>query len=512
MSARVPTIAELASIAERFRLHLTSEDLASFRDLAVGTLASYAVVDDLAAPAAPNRYPRSPGVRPQPADNPLGAWYSRASVKGAPDGPLAGKRVAVKDNTAVAGLPMMNGSQTLAGYVPAEDATVVTRLLDAGAEIVGKAVCEDLCFSGGSHTPATGPVHNPWDVTRSAGGSSGGSAALVASGQVDLAVGGDQGGSVRMPSAFCGTVGHKPTHGLVPYTGAVPIEATIDHLGPITMTVRDAALMLSVMAGPDGLDPRQDRSQPPGNYLGQLDAGVEGLRIGLLAEGFAWPELSQPGVDTCVRDAAGKLAAAGADVREISVPLHRDGIHIWNVIAVEGATTQLLNLNGSGMNYKGKYDPALITALHRGRLAHADDMSDTLKLVALLGQFLTDQYGGAYYAKARNLEPLLDAAYERALAEVDVLVMPTVPMVATELPGPDASRADKVARALEMIPNACPFDVTGNPALTVPAGLSEGLPVGMMIVGRRYDDATVLRVGQAFETQCGGFPLAPAHA
>jgi amidase len=512
MSARIPTLAELAAIAERFRLHLSADDLAEFQQLAGGTLASYTVVDSLVAPTAPNRYPRRPGVRVESAANPLGAWYSRSSVKGATDGPLAGKRVAVKDNTAVAGLPMMNGSRTLEGYVPVEDATVVTRLLDAGAEIVGKSVCEDLCFSGGSHTPATGPVHNPWDVARSAGGSSGGSAALVASGQVELAVGGDQGGSIRMPSSFCGAVGHKPTHGLVPYTGAVPIESTIDHLGPIAMTVRDAATMLSVIAGPDGNDPRQDRSQPPRDYLSELDAGVEGLRIGVLAEGFDWPELSQPGVDRTVRDAAAKLAAAGADVREVSVPLHRDAIHIWNVIAVEGATTQLLNLNGSGMNYKGKYDPALIDALHRGRLLHADDLSDTVKLVAMLGQFLTDQYGGTYYAKARNLEPVLDAAYGSAFADVDVLVMPTVPMVATELPGAGAGHTEMVARALEMIPNTCAFNVTGHPALSVPAGLSDGMPVGMMIVGRHYEDATVLRVGQAFESLCGGFPLAPAYA
>ena len=149
------------------------------------------------------------------------------------DGPLAGRSVAVKDNTAVAGVPMMNGSSTLEGFRPARDATVVSRLLAAGATIAGKAVCEDLCFSGGSHTSRSGPVRNPWDTTRSAGGSSSGSAALLAAGVVDIATGGDQGGSVRIPAAYCGVVGHKPTHGLVPNTGAFPIEQTIDHLGPM---------------------------------------------------------------------------------------------------------------------------------------------------------------------------------------------------------------------------------------------------------------------------------------
>ena len=192
---------------------------------------------------------------------------------------------------------MMNGSATVEGFIPRRDATVVTRLLDAGATITGKAVCEDLCFSGGSHTSRTGPVLNPWDRGRSAGGSSSGSAALVAAGHADMALGGDQGGSVRIPSAYCGTVGHKPTHGLVPYTGAFPIENTLDHLGPITRTVHDAALMLGVLAGRDGLDPRQRAEHLPGDFLTGLDAGAAGLRIAVLAEGFGIPGLSQPGVD-----------------------------------------------------------------------------------------------------------------------------------------------------------------------------------------------------------------------
>src|SRR5918911_2761076 len=161
------------------------------------------------------------------------AWYWRCEIHGAPEGPLAGKTVAIKDNVCVAGVPMMNGSATLEGYVPEVDATVVTRILDAGGTILGKAVCEDLCFSGGSFTPHTGPVLNPRDPFRQAGGSSCGSAALVAAGDVDLATGGDQGGSIRIPSCWSGIVGHKPTHGLVPYTGVFPIELTLDHAGPM---------------------------------------------------------------------------------------------------------------------------------------------------------------------------------------------------------------------------------------------------------------------------------------
>src|SRR3954463_8200223 len=280
-----PDDATLRSIAQRYGLGLTDADLASFRPFVEGLLASWGAVEELYEASRP-AMPERAWSRPDAADNPFNAWYVTTSITGSGEGPLAGKTVAVKDNTAVAGVPMMNGAHTLEGFVPSRDATVVSRLLAAGATITGKAVCEDLCFSGGSHTSCTGPVRNPWDPSRTTGGSSSGSAALVASGEVDLALGGDQGGSIRMPSAMSGIVGHKPTHGLVPYTGAFPIEATIDHLGPMTRTVADAALALGIMAGPDGLDPRQPDTIAPVDYLREIGRGAEGLRIGVVSEGF----------------------------------------------------------------------------------------------------------------------------------------------------------------------------------------------------------------------------------
>src|ERR1700729_2181083 len=181
----------------------------------------------------------------------------KTTVEGAANDKLKGKTVVIKDNICLAGVPMMNGASTMEGYVPDVDATVTARILDAGGTIVGKSVCEYFCFSGGSHTSSTGPVHNAHKMGYSAGGSSSGSATLVALGEVDMALGGDQGGSIRMPSAFCGTYGMKPTHGLVPYTGIMPIEIYVDHTGPITANVADNALLLEVLAGPDGYDPRQ---------------------------------------------------------------------------------------------------------------------------------------------------------------------------------------------------------------------------------------------------------------
>ena len=182
---------------------------------------------------------------------------SRPTIKGAASGKLAGKTIALKDNICLAGVPMMNGASTLEGYTPDIDATIVTRILDAGGTIVGKTHCEYFCFSGGSHTNATGPVHNPHSMGYSAGGSSSGSGVVVATGEADMAIGGDQGGSIRIPASFCGIYGMKATHGLVPYTGVMPIEITLDHTGPMTRNVRDNALLLEVLAGADGLDPRQ---------------------------------------------------------------------------------------------------------------------------------------------------------------------------------------------------------------------------------------------------------------
>ncbi|HEY7201775.1 MAG TPA: amidase [Candidatus Dormibacteraeota bacterium] len=507
MPVRTPSLEQLSEIALEYGLDLSEADLASFQGLVAGALASYARLDQLAEPALPVRYPRTPGHRPAPEENPLNAWYWRCSIRGAVQGPLAGKRVAIKDNVAVAGVPMMNGSSVLEGYVPEGDATVVTRILDAGGEIVGKAVCEHLCFSGSSFTSDTGPVHNPHDPAFSAGGSSSGSAALVVAGECDMAIGGDQGGSVRIPASWCGAYGLKPTYGLVPYTGAFPIELTLDHLGPMAATVRDVALLLEAIAGEDGLDPRQ-RGVRVDRYVDALGRGAEGLRIGVVPEGFGWDGLTQPDVDEAVRAAAERFAAAGATVRELAVPMHRDGIHIWNGIATEGATMLMVRGNGMGTNWKGHYSTSLLDAYARGRLTRGDDLSDTVKLVVLAGQYLQDAYHGRYYAKAQNLARSLSAAYDAALSEVDLLLMPTIPTKATRIPAPDAPREERMARALEMIPNTAPFDVTGHPAMNVPCARSEGLPVGLMLVGRQWEDGTVLRAAHAFEA-LGDYSVRP---
>ena len=507
MGLPVPGIDELGAIAASFGLSPSDEDLVAYRELVAGSLAAYDAVEDLyrrQAPAVPERR----WWRPEPAENPLGAWYRQCAVRERDDGPLAGRRIAIKDNVDVAGVPMMNGSATLEGFVPRADATVVRRILDAGGEIAGKAVCEDLCFSGASHTPATGPVRNPWDPSRSSGGSSGGSAALVAAGEVDMAIGGDQGGSVRIPSCWSGVVGLKATYGLVPYTGAFPIEYTIDHLGPIARTVDEVALLLTVIAGPDGLDHRQ-ASAPSGlDYTTGLDRDPAGLRIGVVAEGFGL-ESSEPEVDGTVRAALARLEAAGAEVREVSIPEHAWAPAVWSVIATEGAAWQMLRGNGYGLNHLGGYNPEIMQSFAEGWRRHGDEVSHSVKFVALCGQYTLDLLGGSCYAKAQNLRPLVTAAYDRALEGFDVLCYPTLPMRATVLPPEDCSIAEYVARALEMVPNTLPCSVTGHPAVNVPAGLSDGLPVGMSLVARHWEETTALAAARSYESLVGGFPGPP---
>ena len=502
-----PTIEQLREIAKTYKMHLTDADLESFVGLMGAAFESYRRIDQLTEPALPVRYPRTGGYRPGAEENPLNAWYQKCSIKGATGGILAGKRVAIKDNVCVAGVPMMNGSSALEGYVPEFDATIVTRILDAGGEIIGKAVCEHLCFSGGSHTSDTGPVLNPHDPTRSAGGSSSGSAVLVVAGECDMAIGGDQGGSIRIPSSWCGAYGLKPTYGLVPYTGVFPIELTLDHTGPIAATTSDVALLLEAIAGEDGLDPRQKDVKVQA-YTHALSNDTEGLRIGIVTEGFGWPGLSEQEVDELVEASARRFSELGAQVSTISIPAHREGIHIWDAIAVEGAAMLMVRGNSMGTNWKGHYSTSLLDVYARGRIMQADDLSETVKLVVLLGQYMQDSYHGHYYARAQNLARTLTKAYDDALQSVDLLVMPTLPMKATRIPPHDAPREEKVARALEMIANTCPFDVTGHPAMTIPCGLSNGLPVGMMLVGKQWNDATVLRAAHAFE-QISGYTVRP---
>src|SRR5881398_2684771 len=319
-SAKLPTPDELKAVGRQMGMRLSDADIAFFLETMGGTVAAYHAIEAMVDPMPPVKYPRTPGYRPEGAENKYNAWYYKSEVQGAPSGKLRGKRIALKDNVCLAGVPMMNGASTLEGYVPDVDATIVTRILDAGGAIMGKVHCEYFCFSGGSHTSAAGPVQNPRKPGYSAGGSSSGSAAVVAAGEVEMAIGGDQGGSIRIPASYCGIYGMKPTHGLVPYTGVMPIELTLDHTGPMTATVADNALLLEVLAGPDGLDPRQVDVKVD-EYTKALTGNASRLRIGVVKEGFGHA-MSEQVVDALVRRGAERFKELGAVVEEVSIPMH----------------------------------------------------------------------------------------------------------------------------------------------------------------------------------------------
>ena len=491
-----PTVEQLQEIVSSLHMSMSTREVAEYLDVMEGTFSAYDRLTQLPDNLPPVRYPRTPGRRPNAEQNPLNAWAVIAEVRGAAHGPLAGKRIVLKDNVCLAGVPMMNGASSLEGYVPDIDATLVTRILDAGGTIAGKAHCEYFCLSGGSHTSAAGPVHNPYRYGYSAGGSSSGSAALVGAGEIEMAIGGDQGGSIRMPSGWCGTYGMKATHGLVPYTGVMPIEATIDHVGPITATVADNALLLEVIAGADGLDPRQYNVRVD-KYTAALGRGVAGMRIGVLTEGFNFDN-SEPDVDQKVREAANRLRALGASVEDVSVPMHRDGPAIWTPIALEGLMAQMMHGNGMDFNWKGLYPTSLIDA-HSNWRARANELSRTLKISMFAGEYFMRNYRGHFYAKAQNLGRLLTQHYDDALSRFDLLLMPTQPMKATPIPPAHAPLALWCQRGFEMLANTCPFDVTGHPAMSVPCGLSNGLPVGMQLVGKHYAESTIYRAAHAFE-------------
>ncbi|MCW5619664.1 MAG: amidase [Burkholderiales bacterium] len=496
MAVQLPTPEQIRAAAAEVGLSLTDADVQSYIGLIKPNVDAYNLVDALPDDLPPVKYPRTPGRFPTPEENPRNAWYVKTSIKGADSGPLKGKKVAVKDNVMVAGVPMMNGNSILEGYVPDVDATVVQRLLDAGAEIAGKTHCESYCISGGSHTGAKGPVHNPHKMGYSAGGSSSGSGVVVALGEVPMALGGDQGGSIRMPAGWCGIYGMKPTHGLVPYTGIMPIEIYVDHTGPMTASVEDNALMLEVIAGPDGYDPRQF-SPKVHKYTQALGAGVKGMKIALVKEGFGRPE-SERAVDEKVRQGAELFKKLGATVDEVSIPMHLLGPAIWTPIGVEGIAQTMMLGDGYGLSRQDLYVTSLIDKLHGWQL-RANELSETTKVLTTMGVYIKKYHGTHYYGKAVNLSRKLTEAYDKVLEQYDLLLMPTLPMKAQPLPPADAPREVYFQRALEMIGNTCPFDISHHPAMTLPCGMIDGLPAALMLIGKHFDELTIYRAAHAFE-------------
>lgn len=453
---------------------------------------------------------RDPGRNSTQSDDPFNAIVRWCRVAPQASGPLEGMRLAVKDSVAVAGVPMTLGSKVMEGFVPRRDSVVARRLLEAGAEIVAVANMDDFAFSGGGDTSARGQILNPVAPQRSAGGSSGGSAASLAySSVIDGAIGCDQGGSIRLPAGWCGVLGLKPTHALVPYSGIVGIDATFDHVGPIARDAMTLGRLLDAIAGPDGGDPRQ--LSTPGWERGALTRTLDnapddmrGIRIGLLVEGFFTDTPEQQATSAAVRGSAQRMAEAGADIVEVSVPTHLEGGGVAFAGFIEGMAATLYG-GGNGFHWKGDYWPELSVALTRAVQERGQDLAPQIKLVVILGAFLQQRYGGGVYAAAQNDRARLTAGYDQALEGLDCLLMPTAPFPAYEHLA-DLTLAERVLRGWDALGNCSLSDMTGHPGLSMPACSVDGLPAGVMLLGHRFGDGRLVEIAQRYERAFGWDP------
>jgi amidase len=505
---------ELNDLAREFHFRIDESQVGEYETLTefmLGTL------DSLDAVRAPERAVvaavRDPGRRPTREEDPYNAIVRWCHVKADIDGPLSGKRIGLKDAIAIAGVPMTCGSRVMQGFVPTVDSIVTERLLGAGATITAITNMDNLAFSGGGDTSAYASTLCPFDLTRTAGGSSGGSAAGLFYEDIDITLGADQGGSIRAPAAWCGVLGLKPTHGLVPYVGIAGIDQTFDHCGPLALGAEDAALVMQVIAGADEGDPRQRGGVKTDDYVRLvIEAGdnLRGLRVGVLDEAFGAAVGIEAETASAAMEAIERIGRMGAEVRKVSVPAHLQGGGIAFAGFVEGMTA-LVRGGGNGWHWKGRYWPELAAGLREGLTNFGDDLPPQVKLTLVCGAHLQRHYSGGVYARAQNLRPWLTAAYDRVLRDVDVLVMPTTPGRA-HVDDPTLPIAEHVTRGWAVLANTAPFDMTGHPALSIPAAESAGLPVGLMLVGRHFDDGRLLAIARSYEKTFGWLPAHPGRA
>jgi amidase len=502
----VPDVDEVVAVAKSLGIHLSADEAVLYQKYLLEQLdeLDQFVQARIEEPAPPMcSAARSPARKPSAAEDPLNAWMWTCSIKGAADGLLADKTISYKDHIAVAGVPMSFGSFALDGFIPDFDATVVTRVLQEGGTVVGKNVMNGLSGgygTGGGIGDYGRPLnpHNPEHVT---GGSSSGSGAAVASGQVDISFGGDQGGSIRIPAAFCGILGLKPTFGLVSHFGiGFGSDQSIDYTGPMTRTVEDCAASLQATAGYDPYDPRQTRDVPEKmEVLSGLADGVKGLRLAIVKEGFAGVE---PEVHDLVMAAVDVLVKAGARVTEVSVPEHSTIRAAQNALG-EGPLS-LFKTGFFGAFTRTYYPASLLATINQMWADHADVLAPRTKASLIAAEMVRKQYHGRVYAKGQNVRPTYIKAYDTVLQDADALVMPTCLMTAPKNHRP-ATYLEAVEDNLSMMSrgasaNTQPFNYTGHPALSVPVGKSSaGLPASMQLIGRFFDDPLLLRAAYAYQ-------------
>ena len=427
----------------------------------------------------------------------LNAFITEATIEGdaAAEGPLSDATVAVKDNISTAGVRTTCGSEMLADYVPPYSATVVDRLTAAGATVVGKTNMDEFGMGTTTETSAFGPTRNPADPERVPGGSSGGSAAAVAAGEADVALGSDTGGSVRCPAAFCGVVGIKPTYGLVSRYGLIAYANSLEQIGPIAGTVEEAAAALEVIAGPDPNDgTTRDPTEIDGvdagtDYVAAADGDVDGLTVGVPTELF---EGADERVVETVEAAIADLEAQGAETTEISLPSVEHAVQAYYVIAMAEASSNLARFDGVRYGHRADSDGNWNEAFAETREAFGSEVKRRI----LLGTYaLSAGYHDAYYAKAQDARAWVRQDFEEAFADVDVIASPTMPVLPFEL----GESLDDPLRMYLADANTTPVNLANLPAISVPAGEAEGLPVGLQLVGPKFDEETVIRAASAVE-------------
>jgi aspartyl-tRNA(Asn)/glutamyl-tRNA(Gln) amidotransferase subunit A len=429
-------------------------------------------------------------------DADLNAFVTEERIESDDDGPLAGKTIAVKDNLSTEGVRTTCGSRMLDDYVPPYDATVVERVKTAGATIVGKANMDEFGMGGTTETSAFGPTRNPVDPGRVPGGSSGGSAAAVAAGEADLALGTDTGGSVRNPAAFCGVVGIKPTYGLVSRYGLIAYANSLEQVGPLAATVEEAAALLDVVAGPDDRDATtRDPTEtvddhPEADYASAADGDVDGTTVGVVSD---LVEGADEAVVETFESAIDGLRSQGVEVVDVSLESVEHAVQAYYVIAMSEASSNLARYDGvrygvSG-GYEGNWNESFAAAREEG-------FGPEVKRRILLGTYaLSAGYHDKYYKKAQDARAWVKEDFDEALSAADVLATPTMPVLPPEL---GESLDDPLSLYL-MDANTVPVNLANLPAISVPAGEADGLPVGLQLIGPAFGEHELVRVASAVE-------------
>jgi amidase/aspartyl-tRNA(Asn)/glutamyl-tRNA(Gln) amidotransferase subunit A len=474
-----PHSAAINALTEKIGADLDEETMAALAT-------QFDTQDDLVEPLFDLPEPEPPERSWEEAtaeDDPLGAFLTRCSVGGT-EGPLSDLRIGVKDNIAVAGVPMTCGSPLLEGYRPSTDATVVSRLLDAGSEIVGKTNMDEFAFGGDESTMRLRLARNPHDEAHQPGSSSAGSGVAVATGEVDAALGSDTGGSVRFPAAWCGVTGLKPTRGAVSHHGFVQYAKTLDNVGILGRDVSTVARVFGAIAGADPADERTAGSHAGADLDDVTDTDPEDLVIGRPAELFG----NAPALDEVVEARLDDLVDAGATVRDVTIPTYDLWLPSWFTIGMT-EFSRYLDARGANTWALSPGLPGLADALSEA-LADPEALGAPVLSAWLYGHRLVDELGNRAYPRAQQARERLADGVDDSLSEVDVLASTTVPL----LPPAWGEGIDDVFGALS---NTGPFNVTGHPALSVPAGTIDGLPVGLQFVGRHGDETAVLGAGHA---------------